>query len=123
MEPTTSPSATNVLPIVFCVLSVPQSLFWLVVVYLPVVGPVSPFTVTPTVWLTLTTPHVSIEVAVVVYTEPTISPSATNVLPMVFCVWSVPQSLFWLVVVYLPVGGPVSPFTVTPTVSFSLTTP
>src|SRR4030042_2049676 len=121
--PTGSDGSTKVRPIVFCVLRMPQSLFCDVVVYLPVVGPVSPLTVTPTVSFILTTPHESIEVAVVVYILPTVSDGSTKVRPIVFCVLRMPQSLFCDVVVYLPVVGPVSPRTVTPTVSFSLTTP
>src|SRR4030066_111515 len=123
MLPTVSDGSTKVLPIVFCVLRMPQSLFCDVVVYLPVMGPVSPLTVTPTVSFIPTTPHESIEVAVVVYILPTVSDGSTKVRPIVFCVLRMPQSLFWLVVVYLPAGGPVSPLTVTPTVSFFLTIP
>src|SRR4030042_768840 len=123
IPPTVSDGSTKVRPIVFCVLRMPQSLFWLVVVYLPVVGPVSPLTVTPTVSFILTTPHESIEVAVVGEILPTVSDGSTKVRPIVFCVLRMPQSLFCDVVVYLPVVGPVSPLTVTPTVSFILTTP
>src|SRR4030043_112411 len=107
--PTVSDGSTKVRPIVFCVLRMPQSLFCDVVVYLPVVGPVSPLTVTPTVSFILTTPHETIDVAVVLYILPTVSDGSTKVLPIVFCVLRMPQSLFWLVVVYLPVVGPVSP--------------
>src|SRR4030043_163672 len=123
MLPTVSDGSTKVLPIVFCVLRMPQSLFWLAEVYLPVVGPVSPLTVTPTVSFILTTPHGSIGVVVVVSILPSVSDGSTKVLPIVFCVLRMPQSLFCDVVVYLPVVGPVSPLTVTPTVSFILTTP
>src|SRR4030043_288228 len=121
--PTVSDGSTKVRPIVFCVLRMPQSLFCDVVVYLPVVGPVSPLTVTPTVSFILTTPHESIEVAVGVEILPTVSDGGTRVRPIVFWVLRMPQSLFCDVVVYLPVVGPVSPLTVTPTVSFILTTP
>src|SRR4030043_68639 len=121
--PTGSAGWTAVRSIIFCVLRMPQSLFCAVVVYLPVVGPVSPLTVTPTVSFILTTPHESIEVAVVVSILPTVSDGSTKVRPIVFCVLRMPQSLFCDVVVYLPVVGPVSPLTVTPTVSFILTTP
>src|SRR4030042_1578901 len=108
---------------VFCVLRMPQSLFCDVVVYLPVVGPVSPLTVTPTVSFILTTPHESIEVAIVAWILPTDTDGVTEALPIVFWFLRMPQSLFCDVVVYLPVVGPVSPLTVTPTVSFILTTP
>src|SRR4030042_1560755 len=121
--PTVSEASTKVLPMVFCVLRMPQSLFCDVVVYLPVVGPASPLTVTPTVSFSLKTPHESIAVAVVVYILPAASEASTKALPVVFRVLRMPQSLFCDVVVYLPVVGPVSPRTVTPTVSFSLTTP
>src|SRR4030043_67374 len=121
--PTVSDGSTKVRPIVFCVLRMPQSLFCDVAVYLPVVGPVSPLTVTPTVSFILTTPQESIEMSVVVLLVPTVSDGSTKVRPIVFCVLRMPQSLFWLVVVYLPVVGAVSPLTVTPTVSFILTTP
>src|SRR4030042_105480 len=121
--PTVSDGSTKVRPIVFCVLRMPQSLFCDVVVYLPVVGPVSPLTVTPTVSFILTTPRGSLGVAVVPYTLPSRSDGSTKVRPIVFCVLRMPQSLFCDVVVYLPVVGPVSPLTVTPTVSFILTTP
>src|SRR4030042_1633288 len=101
----------------------PQSLFCDVVVYLPVVGPVSPLTVTPTVSFILTTPHESIEVAGAAWMVRAVTAVAAEALPIVFCVLRMPQSLFCDVVVYLPVVGPVSPLTVTPTVSFILTTP
>src|SRR4030043_285293 len=121
--PTVSDGSTKVRPIVFCVLRMPQSLFCDVVVYLPVVGPVSPLTVTPTVSFILTTPHETTEAEVFVLTLPAAPDGSTKVLPIVFCVLRMPQSLFCDVVVYLPVVGPVSPRTVTPTVSFILTTP
>src|SRR4030043_408163 len=123
MLPTVSDGSTKVRPMVFCVLRMPQSLFCDVVVYLPVVGPVSPLTVTPTVSFILTTPHAATEEIFALSLLAALPIWSTKVRPIVFCVLRMPQSLFCDVVVYLPVVGPVSPLTVTPTVSFILTTP